>query len=176
MRSGPEKKLSTDEFLRLNSGVEKTLESPLDCREINQSILKEISPEYSFEGLMLKLKLQYSGYLLWRADPFEKTLVLGKIDGERRMGWQRMKWLDGITDSRNMSLSKLPELVMVREAWHAAIHGVAKNQTLLRDWTELNEWVFYNSWYLVRKNSQTLDNVIKSTVTSKVIKLFINSK
>ena len=142
VRVGLWRKLSAEKLMLLNYGVgEDSWEVPWTARRSNQSILK-ISPGCLLEGLMLKLKLQYFGHL-WRADSLEKTLMLGGIGGRRRRGWQNMRWLDGIADSMDVSLSKLWELVMDREAWRAVIHGVARSWTQLREWTELN-------WSLIR--------------------------
>ena len=140
--------------------LEKTPESPLDCKEIQPVHLKGISPEYSLEELMLKLKFQYFGHQMWRTDSLEKTLIMGKIEGRKRRGQQRMRWLDGITDSLDINLSKYLELVMDREAWRGAVHEITKSHTRLSDWTDMDHLqTWFSCWVGWKDEKKTWKDV-----------------
>ena len=162
VRVGLWRQLNAEELMLLNYGIgEDSWRVPWTARRSNQSILKEISPEYSLEGPKLKLKLQYFVHLMQRADSLEKILMLGKTEGRRGRGWQRMSWLDGIFDSMNMGFGILWELVMDREAWRAVVHEVTKSQTRLSDWTELN-WPFMHACrktFIMEDNNLTLSQI-----------------
>ena len=156
--------------------LEKTLESPLDNMKSNQSILKEINPEYSLEGLMLKLNLQYFGHLMWTANSLEKTLMLGRIEGKRRRGQQKMRCLDSMTDSMDMNLSKLREIVKERGAWYTAVHGITKSRTWLSDWTtsDLINLVYLFTWLMLSSFSwqtQVLSCLDHSPYLDKLLSL-----